>query len=449
MKRRPEPVWQPLPPPEAEIRVQLTDLYASVDNQLDAEVQLNRALELAPQSVIVKEAQARAERRKGNLDLAVHYYREAMAAGSTDGDAYLISATDRIDANRSGGLDREGSGGKDIAQAILELHRSLELAPGDGAAYRCLGRAFYVAPTVTEEEIAELTPALLDPDNGTAVRFYRALLYHRLGHAEQFEIDLRHIAADPSASAELRSAALQQLQQASCAADQKKVEQLAGQKKFAEARALIDAALQRPDDSVDAGSYRRLRNWLVDTEAQANLSDLYQGQQWAELQKAADAYLEQRPNGGLAATARRLRTAAEQALNPPTAPSFSSPSSEPAPEAAPLPGPKLGIHYADPEFARYRTYVAKLMARVHASWKEPADSGLLPAAGSRVSVTVVESSDGTIGTIVRVDATPGVSEMISKACTNAIMAPSSFGAWTDKMIDDLGNEQTLIISFMF
>jgi tetratricopeptide (TPR) repeat protein len=188
------------PAPEAEIHVQLANLLVAAERYDEADNEFKHALALAPEAVCVKEAAARQALRQQEKDDAVKLYRDAIAAGTKNPIAYLVSANARLDEYASSSIDYAGGGGPSTETAISEIKKALELNPSNMQAYRLLGRAYYILPSFTEERLADLTPALVDGADGCSVRYYRALLYERLEKLEQCIGDLHLIIDDPHAS---------------------------------------------------------------------------------------------------------------------------------------------------------------------------------------------------------------------------------------------------------
>jgi tetratricopeptide (TPR) repeat protein len=187
------------PAPEVEVHVQLANLLVAAERYAEASNELNQAQALAPEAACVKEAAARQALRDEQKDDAVKFYRDAIAAGTKNPMAYLVSASARLDEYSSNGIDYAGGGGPSTETAVSEIEKALALNPGNMRAYRVLGRAFYILPKFTEERLAELTPALVKGADGCSARFYRALLYERLEMLDPCMSDLRLIIDDPDA----------------------------------------------------------------------------------------------------------------------------------------------------------------------------------------------------------------------------------------------------------
>jgi len=192
--------FQLVPAPEAELHVQFANLLVAAGRHDEASKELEQATALAPDLISAKEAAARQALRNQQNEDAVNLYRAAIAGGSKNPIAYLISAGARLDEYSMGNADYEGGGGPSTEVAIGEIRKALEINPGSMQAYRLLGRAFYILPKFTEDRLADLAPALVKGAEGCDVRYYRALLYRRLGKIEECMNDLRLIIDDPDAS---------------------------------------------------------------------------------------------------------------------------------------------------------------------------------------------------------------------------------------------------------
>lgn len=187
-----------VPVAEPEIRMHFANLLVSAGKAPAADIEFAAAQAAAPESPLVKEWMARRELRRNDTDEAARYYREAIAAGSRSATAYLVSAHLRMNASRSGNADREGGGGGDLETSITEIRRSIQLYPGNPEAYRSLGRAFFLAPNPTEENLAELNRGVVPGLGGGEVQLYRALLSRRLKHPQACIADLRQLIAAPT-----------------------------------------------------------------------------------------------------------------------------------------------------------------------------------------------------------------------------------------------------------
>ncbi|MDD2762630.1 MAG: hypothetical protein PHE83_01495 [Opitutaceae bacterium] len=259
------------PVSECEVRLQLANLLLTAGKNDEANLELQRARALAPEAPMVKEALARRELLQGKRDLASELYREAIAVGSVNPAAYLASAEQRLADVSLGGRDLLGEGGIPAEKAKAEIRRAIELDPGNGEAYRLLGRAFLVARHVTTAEIDELAPGVAAAKQGAWVRYYRALLYWRLGQVDACQADFQRIIDDPQAQDDARNMARQQSERMRIEAVRLEVKRLVEERKFSAALELVDASAHasRPADE----QYQTLRAWIEEQAAQAGLKD--------------------------------------------------------------------------------------------------------------------------------------------------------------------------------
>ncbi len=255
--------WRVVPAGEAEVRAQLTDLLAAAGKADAAAGELAQAQLLAPEAPFVLEARARAALRKPDREEAASLYQRAIAAGSKNPQAYLVSANVRLDGSSvGGGTDYPGGGGNNAQLALGEIRQALALVPGSLEAYEAMGRAFFIAPKITVDDIEELSRGI--GPGRTRVRHYRALLYERLDKRAESIADLQAVIADPDCPSSLRRSSQQRLAEVMFTAHRIETEALVKARKFTEARAVIAAAKQ--DNSVAAGNYDRLEAWLVGQE---------------------------------------------------------------------------------------------------------------------------------------------------------------------------------------
>jgi len=437
------------PAPEAEIRVELGDLLRSAGNNAEAQMQYDRARYLAPNLAVVKEAEARSALAQGDHSAAAQDYRDAIAAGSHDPEAYLISAEDRLNDASSGGLERAGSAGDVATLAIDEIRHALTLSPGNGAAYSLLGRAYFVAGQISEANVAELTPALPDPDYGRRIRYYRALIYERLGMNDASVSDLRFILTDANTPQGLHKSVQKVLESKSMVADEKEVNALVAQKDYAGARAVVAAAQQR-GDATTGQSYEQLSTWIDDNVVKDRMNELVAAKNWTELRKIAALYQKDHPHGQLANAARQMRQLANQALRPkqPAAQQgshdlLSMNDGEPVQTA----GLQLHVFAGNRHWADFQNYLDHMETKVLNQWDQNLRKSLLPGFSGKISVAFTIASSGDVVRIDRITPATGVPDALKNAAAAAIQQSAPFDHWPDEMTEVLGEEQHLLISF--
>ncbi|HVU32709.1 MAG TPA: hypothetical protein VHE61_04695 [Opitutaceae bacterium] len=302
----------PQPAPEAEVRVELANLLVAANKGAEAEQELARARTLAPDSPAVKEALARQAFRDSEPEYGIKLYRDAIAAGSTSPHAYLVSAKQRLDDNMTGGRDHQGDGSPGVEQAIDELHRALQLDPGSTEAYNLLGRAFFVRTTLNPGDVKELEPGIVSGTAGAAVRYYRALVYRRMGQHDAYAADLRAILADRSVSNQLRNSVREQLVSDEVNATAKEMDRLARLGKFDEARALIAKQEADPQNVDETDQYERMRAWLSENQDWNAVREAYDAKDWREVRTLVGKFMDKYPRSRLLPAARQVLNQAEQ-----------------------------------------------------------------------------------------------------------------------------------------
>ncbi len=304
------------PAAEAEVLAQTSNLLAAAGRIDECNAQLERARKLAPDRPEVKEAWARRAIRENQPDEATRLYREAITAGSKNSAAYLNSATARLDASAIGNSDREGGGGPETLIALREIRHALELNPGSSEAYRLLGRTFWLLPELAGSYVDELSAGITAGEAGSRVRYYRALLYFRLGKTDESFADLQQIIDNAEVSVTDRNRAKERLAFEHYAIDRKKVNQLVLEKRHDEARRIIELAISRGLDADSTERYSVLRSWLEEDAAWTNLVKLGESARWPDLRKAAHAFVDTFPKSGRVAAARQLESEAKRMEQP-------------------------------------------------------------------------------------------------------------------------------------
>jgi tetratricopeptide (TPR) repeat protein len=298
------------PAPEAEVLATTANLLAGWGQTARADALLDQALTLAPSLPAVQEANARRMLRRDRPDEALRLYREAIVAGTTNSAAYLHSAEARLNDSMSGGMDRGGEGGPQSELAADEIRQAIKLNPGSSEAYRLLGRAFWVLPKVGEAEVAELSRGPLLGERGSAVRYYRSLLYSRLDRTTEADADLRAIIADPQTDPRNRQLARQRLSSEQLRRHTAEVDRLVREQKFAEARQVLQAAAAAAEDDRTREACDRIGRAVDEQAAWSHLVDLQGASSWRELGAAAEKFVTDFPRSRLVGPAKRLAKAA-------------------------------------------------------------------------------------------------------------------------------------------
>lgn len=282
--------------PGVEVAVAIASLTLTHGSRAAADIELQRAIALAPESPMVLEAMARRETKNNDKNRAAEYYRAAIAAGTTNPRAYILSAQRRLDDAMGGGNDQPGQGGLAVVDALAEIRQALKLNPGDGEAYYLLGRALYVSESVSADDLAGLAPGLDSPDYGFLVRLYHALIELRLDQYAVALGQLRDLLRDTTVAPEKRQAALHDFAAQNFGLVRVRVESLVRARDFAAARMLLDERLNPTEWEVIAQPVQALHEWVKVSAALAELEELEATGSPEELRKARQAFIAQYPD---------------------------------------------------------------------------------------------------------------------------------------------------------
>ena len=278
------------PADEVEVSMRLSDLLVANNRIPEADLMIDRAAVLTPQAAAVNEALARQALRANDSEEAVRYYRKAMEAGSVNVSAWLTSANQHLNDSAGYGHDVEGGGRKGTEAALEEIHRAIELDPGDMRARQMLGRAYYVREKPTVEGVAELSQAVTEDKEGVMVRYYRAQLFHRLGRLPEAIADLDRVIANQQIDSGLRATAQWLKMDLQFKDDQPRVDQFVRETRYDEARGLIKRRLEALGEVRGGNSYRQLLAWVEENATWAGIVDLYQAKNWLGVIKAAEKF---------------------------------------------------------------------------------------------------------------------------------------------------------------
>lgn|GEM_PF-3291193 len=326
------------PASEAEVKVQLSTLFTLCGKLAEADRELQRAEQLAPDAACVKEALARRELRENRVDTAAEFYRAAIAAGSQNPTAYMVSARARLDQSSTGGNDYEGAGGRNIAVAIADIRHVLELDPTNAAAYQQLGRAYYLAPQVEEENLNDLNRAVSLYPHSVQLRQYRAMLCHRLGKTDEYLDELQRIVNDPETPAPMKRQLEERLSVENFNRVVRKANALTRDAHYDEALAWIESGRAADSSKALEKKYDSLRTSVLEQKSYSHLRTLAEAKQWADLGNEAQAFLTTYPKSkALPAVENLLKVAQRHAKKNPGAASESgvAGAAEPSPDVAP------------------------------------------------------------------------------------------------------------------
>lgn len=302
------------PADEAEVMVRESDLLVTYGREDEGNALVDRAAALAPQATYVNEALARREMRRQDQTAAARFYRMAIAAGSTNTNAWIISAAERLTQVQAYGGDMAGGGNKGTRIALDEVHHALQLDPGSMDAWRLLGRVYFVLEQAEEAGLADLSRVVTDSENGLQVRYYRGLLHSRLGHAEEAVADLSHIATHARAPEVVRRSAANFLTQLQFGKDKQQVEQLVKDEKYDEARIVVARGSEQATGTPTVKSYGDLLDWLEENASWVKTVELYNSRDWAGALAAVKQFFRDYPRSTLTKEARKLAAAAEEKI---------------------------------------------------------------------------------------------------------------------------------------
>lgn len=289
---------------EAEVCVRRASMIQTQPNPDRAMLLLLRARELAPREPMVIEAWARQACLQRDFIHATQLYREAVEAGSTNPKALLFSARRRLDETSSFGRESAGGGGVPAEQALAEIRRAVSLDAGDGEAYELLGRALYAVEKPTEAALRELEPGLASPQHGTSVGYYRAMVQQRLGQHEDAAASIREVIGRKQVPVLTREGMLNNFVNLRAHWVGQKVEKLARESSYGEARALADRLLNVEQWPTAKDASQRVHDWIDLTEATERLRELERHGPSEELRKAEAAFMERFPAHAISARLR-------------------------------------------------------------------------------------------------------------------------------------------------
>jgi len=266
------------------------------NNASGADVLLQRAMTLAPDAPLVLEAMARRQIFNRDKNRAVEFYRAAIAAGTKNPRAYLLSAEVRLDDVMGHSGDQPGQGGTPVVESLGEIRQALKLNPGDGEAYALLGRALYGSEALTEADLAELTPGIESREHGYLVKYYYALLQLRLDQYADAVARVRRLLQDESVPAAKRQDILRGFAAQNFGLVKTRVEQQVHAKEFDAAKTLLERRLDPTEWNVIAEPVAALRRWVEMSEALDAMAQLEAEGTPEALRKAREAFVAKYPD---------------------------------------------------------------------------------------------------------------------------------------------------------
>lgn len=283
------------PADSARVAVTRAELMRGAERLTEADVIFTQIRLTNPESPWVKEAFARKALRENNGDEAVRLYREAISVGTENPAAYLVSAKERLDRSRAGGLDFAGQGNQRyVDEAVAEIHKARALDPGNSTGYRLLGRAFYVSPKVDTSMVAELERGVFSGPEGEEVRFYLALLCQRLGLDEAYIEHLSSVLESPQSSAVLRERAKRIWTNDPFVGAIEQLQGLADAQRFSEIRQQLEPEA-RMGSRLTTSQRAYLSTWLSEQESIDELKRLYQEKRWDQFKLRAEIFFKEHP----------------------------------------------------------------------------------------------------------------------------------------------------------
>ncbi len=274
---------------------------------------IDEARILSPNAVESNEARARRSLREKDQSAAARYYRLAIEAGSANVNALLTSAAEYLDVTADF-PNPVMDGPKDTVTALAQIHRAMELDPGNARARRLMGRAYFIAEKPSEEGLAELSEALTDDATGLQLRYYRGLLYNRIGRKTDALADFDQIVRNPTTPGFLLTQVKGSRMPLLFEADQKTLDQMLADQKFDQARALMDQRIIETEKTPAEGAYRKMRAWVDETELWTQAVSLYNAKDMTGALNAARKFTLDFPNSIRIKEAKRMVAGVELIL---------------------------------------------------------------------------------------------------------------------------------------
>lgn len=294
---------------------------------------LQQAVAEGPATDDLRIARVLGAKLQNDRETEITVCREAIAEGTREPFFYLNSAGARLyyetyTPNEHFGLLRYSHTSLNATvpevQAALDEYRTAQrLDPANPYIHALLAQTIDQLPSVTREHAEELTPGVTIHPSGLYVRLVRGYVYKRLGATTEAEADFEYLLKVHPNSPQARSIQQCREQQATAEANaeadraldglSRKIGDLIAQKRFAEARQLLVHALADETDDAKKRNYPGEFARLDEMIAWASIMSLAKEKRWAELEIAAESYIEHFPNSHRVQVIKnRLRTAQEQ-----------------------------------------------------------------------------------------------------------------------------------------
>lgn len=311
------------PAPAHELHLLFYELLA-FRKAANATQELHRAIDSGVDTIPLKLSRARQAFRENRTADAVKLCREAIAAGSRDPIAHLVSAEARLgqvtynfDNQRQSSVvihQVVGAAGPDFFLCLDEIRTALRLDPDFKAAYATLGRAFFAAPAVTRTDADELSPGVTVHPQGLYVRYLRGVAYERAGAFAEADADFSYLVEHHPTSVAARLVADWRGDTA-YENTNRIIVGLMAEKRFFEARQLIDQALTTPAGKSRQREYQQLLLKVDEADSWNILLELFRETMWEELERQATHFIAHHPRSKHLPAVRNMLSQASRHLD--------------------------------------------------------------------------------------------------------------------------------------
>jgi tetratricopeptide (TPR) repeat protein len=281
----------------------------------EGNILIDQAVAQSKQSPAANEAMGRRALRERDQTAAARYYRLAIESGSIDTNAWLVSAAEYLDQR-----DLGNGGRQNAATALAEIHRAIELEPGDIRARKLLGRAYFAVGEASEAGLAELSQAVTNDEDGLEMRYYRGRLYHLLGRETEAKADFDEVLRDPATTPNLRIKVKAFNMQLQLNEDQKEFDRLMGDGNFDQARTLADHGREQASGTQEQPFYELMLKWVDERQLWAKAVALYNEKDWGGALAKARKFIEVYPRSQTSRDAERMVAEVEKLMKNPALP---------------------------------------------------------------------------------------------------------------------------------